>query len=196
VVGCNPNGLGALEERRPSKREDSRRRHDYTHTVAAQTVVRGGVARHQGDDEGLCPHDEETGVNPTLENCFDFEVEIVREIHAEAITRFGGSDDVRETALLASAVAAPQASFGGQSPYQDIAEMAAAYLFYQCENHPFVHGNKRATAGACLVFLRLNGVEWSAGGLDWEELTRAGAACAIDRDEDTQRLRKLSQKSA
>ena len=37
--------------------------------------------------------------------------------------------------------------------------MAAAYLFYLCKNHPFVDGNKRAALGACLVFLRLNGLE-------------------------------------
>ena len=78
-----------------------------------------------------------------LENCFHLTVEIVREIHAEAIKRFGGSDGVRELALLESAVAAPQASFSGQSPYKDIVELAAAYLFYLCKNHPFVDGNGR-----------------------------------------------------
>ena len=90
----------------------------------------------------------------TPDNCFHLTVEIVREIHAEAIHRFGGSDGVREMALLESAVAAPQASFGGSSPYQDIAEVAAAYLFYLCKNHPFIDGNKRTALGACIVFLR------------------------------------------
>ena len=51
------------------------------------------------------------------ENCFPLTVDMVREIHAEAIAKFGGSDGVRELALLESAVAAPQATFGGQSPY-------------------------------------------------------------------------------
>lgn len=86
------------------------------------------------------------------ENCFHLTVEIVREIHAEAIARFGGSDGGWELALLESAVAAPQASFGGRSPYQDIAEVAAAYLFYLCKNHPFIDGNKRTALGACIVF--------------------------------------------
>ena len=45
----------------------------------------------------------------TPENCFHLTVEIVREIHATAIGSFGGSDSVRERALLESAVAAPQA---------------------------------------------------------------------------------------
>jgi death-on-curing protein len=97
-------------------------------------------------------------------------------------------------ALLESAVAAPQASFGGQSPYRDIVEVAAAYLFYLCKNRPFVDGNKRAALGACIVFLRLNGIEPKADGPDWEALTLAVAASAIDRDEATERLRRLLPK--
>ena len=123
--------------------------------------------------------------------CFHLTVDMVREIHAEAISRFGGSDGVREPALLESAVAAPQASFGGKSPYGDIVEIAAAYLFYICRNHPFIDGNKRAALGACLVFLRLNGIEPNADGPEWEELTLAVAASALDRSETTARLRRL-----
>ncbi len=130
-------------------------------------------------------------MNATPENCFHLTVEIVRKIHAEAIAKFGGSDGVRELALLESAVAAPQASFGGRSPYQDIAEVAAAYLFYLCKNHPFVDGNKRAALGAGIVFLRLNGIKPKPDGPEWEALTLAVASSAIDRDEATRRLRKL-----
>ena len=130
----------------------------------------------------------------TPETCFHLTVEIVREIHAEVITQFGGSDGVRETALLESAVAAPQASFAGKSPYQDIAEVAAAYLFYLCKNHPFVDGNKRAALGACLVFLQLNGIEPKPDGPEWEEVTLAIASGAMDRDAATQQLRKLLPK--
>jgi death on curing protein len=130
----------------------------------------------------------------TPKNCFHLTVEIVREIHAEVIARFGGAEGVRETALLESAVAAPQASFGGQSPYKDLAEVAAAYLFYLCRNHPFMDGNKRTALGACLVFLRLNGIEPKPDGPGWEDLALAVAASAIDRDEATQRLRRLLPK--
>ena len=84
-------------------------------------------------------------------DCFHLNVEIVREIHSEAVTGFGGSDGVREMALLESAVAAPQATFGGQSPYADVIEIAAAYLYYLCRTHPFIDGNKRTALGACLV---------------------------------------------
>jgi death-on-curing protein len=127
----------------------------------------------------------------TPDNCFHLTVDMVQEIHAAAIGQFGGSDGVRELALLESAVATPQASFGGKSPYRDIPEVAAAYLFYLCKNHPFVDGNKRAALGACLVFLRLNDVEPQPDGPQWEELTMAIAANQLDREQTTERLRKL-----
>ncbi len=118
-------------------------------------------------------------------------MEIVREIHAEAIARFGGSEGVRDSALLESAVAVPQASFGGRSPYRDLAEVAAAYLYYLCRNHPFIDGNKRAALGACIVFLRLNGVKPRPDGPEWEELVLAIASGSLDREKATIRLREL-----
>jgi death on curing protein len=118
-------------------------------------------------------------------------VETVQEIHAEAIATFGGSDGIRELALLESAVAAPQASFGGESPYTSVAEVAAAYLFFLCRNLPFLDGNKRTALGACIVFLRLNGIEPSADSQAWEDLTLDVAASRIDREEATKRLRSL-----
>jgi death-on-curing protein len=116
---------------------------------------------------------------------------MVREVHAEAVAKFGGLEGVREMALLESAVATPQASLGGKSPYADLAEVAAAHLYYLCKNHPFIDGNKRTAFGACIVFLRLNGMEAKADGPEWEELTLAVAAGRLEGDEATMRLRKL-----
>jgi death-on-curing protein len=118
-------------------------------------------------------------------------VEVVQEIHAEAIGQLGGSAGIREIALLESAVAAPQASFGGESVYTDLAEVAAAYLFFLCRNHPFVDGNKRAALGSCIIFLRLNGVEPQPDSQAWEDLTLDVAASRIDREQTTTRLRAL-----
>jgi len=130
-------------------------------------------------------------MSATPDECFHLTVEIVLEIHTEAIAGFGGATGLREPALLESAVAAPQASWAGESPYADITEVAAAYLFYLCRNHPFVDGNKRVALGSCLVFLKLNGVETPPDGPEWEDLTLDVAACRIDRDETTERLRAI-----
>jgi death-on-curing protein len=115
----------------------------------------------------------------------------VLEVHAEAISLFGGSAGIREMALLESAVAAPQASFGCEPFYTDLAEVAAAYLFFLCRNHPFVYGNKRAALGACIVFLRLNGIEPQSDGQSWEDLALDGAASKLDRDQTNRRPRAL-----
>jgi death-on-curing protein len=127
------------------------------------------------------------------DDCFHLTVDMVQEIHAAAIARFGGSgsEGVRELALLESAVAAPQAGFGGKSPYRDLPEVATTYLFYLGKNHPFIDGNKRAALGACLVFLRLNDWEPQPDGPEWEDLTLAIAANQLDREQATESFRKL-----
>ncbi len=127
-------------------------------------------------------------------NCIHLTVEIVREMHTEVIKIFGGSDGVRDISLLESAVAAPQSSFSGLSPYKDLTEVAAAYLFYLCRNHPFIDGNKRTSLVACPVFLQLNGMEPSADSPEWEHLTLGVASSELDRKEATALLRKLVQK--
>ena len=83
----------------------------------------------------------------------------VIEIHRDMIERYGGSAGIRDMGLLQSAVAMPQAGFGGQFLHGDLFEMAAAYLFHIVQNHPFTDGNKRGGAAAAIVFLELNGVE-------------------------------------
>jgi death-on-curing protein len=130
-------------------------------------------------------------VSPTPEDCVHLSVEIVREIHAEALRKFGGSDGVRDENLLASAVLTPQSSFGGKSPYADLVEIAGAYLFYLCGNHPFIDGNKRTAMMAAIVLLRLNEIEPARDSDEWERLVLDVASSKLDRDETTRRLRKL-----
>ena len=77
---------------------------------------------------------------------------------------------VRNENLLASAVLTPQSSFGGKSPYTDLIDVAAAYLFYICRNHPFLDGNKRTAMMSAIVFLRLNGIEPAPDSRRWERV--------------------------
>lgn len=127
----------------------------------------------------------------SIENCLHLNVAIVNEIHEEAIAQFGGIKGIRDQALLESAIAATQASFGGVSPFTDVIDVAGAYLYYLCSNHPYLDGNKRVGLGACLVFLQLNGLTPAPDGDAWETLTLAVAAGALAREEVTERLRAL-----
>lgn len=128
---------------------------------------------------------------PAADDCIHLSVEIVREIHTEMLAAFGGAPGVRDASLLESAVAAPRASFGGQSVFADLVDVAAAYLFYLCRNHPFVDGNKRTAMTAAIVFLRLNGIEPVADGDAWETLVLDVAASKLDREQTTRRLQVL-----
>ncbi len=123
--------------------------------------------------------------------CHHLTVDIVLEIHQAAISKFGGSLGLRSLDLLESAVAAPQATFGGVSTYADLIDLAAAYLYFLCSNHPFVDGNKRVALGACLVFLRLNGITPRPDSDEWGKLTLDVAAAKLQRGESTERLRVL-----
>ncbi len=73
-------------------------------------------------------------MNSNPNTCVYLSVEIVLQIHAAAIRKFGGSSGVRDTNLIESAVAAPKATFGGKSVYDDTVSISAAYLFYLCGN--------------------------------------------------------------
>lgn len=130
-------------------------------------------------------------MNTDPNKCIHLTTDQVLEIHAAAIRLYGGASGLRDAALLHSATAAPQATFGGQSTFLDSVEIAAAYLYYLCSNHPFVDGNKRVALGACLVFLELNGFQPAPDSEDWENLTLAVAAGLLSREEITATLRKL-----
>ena len=100
----------------------------------------------------------------------------VIEIHHDQIQRYGGDATLRDLGLLQSAVATPQAAFGGQFLHEYPHEMAAAYLFHLAQNHPFVDGNKRAALASALTFLVMNGLALDASQDDVEQLTLSVAA--------------------
>jgi len=120
-------------------------------------------------------------------------VSAVKAIHHEVLSAHGGARGVRDEALLESAVAAPQATMMGKPLISDPVEIAAAYLFYLCRNHPFVDGNKRTALAACLVFLENNDLlpNTKLPLNAWESFVLDLAAHRLDRDETTVRLRKL-----
>ncbi len=61
-------------------------------------------------------------------------VEEVLQIHDEQLAAYGGASGIRERGLLESAVAMPQASFGGVYLHENVFHMAAAYAFHIAQN--------------------------------------------------------------
>ena len=100
--------------------------------------------------------------------------------HQQSIANYGGSDGVRDSGGLESALAYPQnlAAYGDLG----LAELAAGYLFAIAKNHAFVDGNKRTAWTVMRLFVALN-----RGRLDYERLdavrfVEGVAGGAIDYD--------------
>jgi len=106
--------------------------------------------------------------------------------HQDQVKIYGGKQGIRDEGLLESALAQPQASFGGEYVHSNIFEMAAAYGFHICKNHPFFDGNKRTALVAIYTFFYVNGyrlqadkkslyavmIDLANGELEKEELTK------------------------
>jgi death-on-curing protein len=105
----------------------------------------------------------------------------VLALHADLVRRYGGAAGLRDLALLQSALAMPEASYGGERLHGSQFEMAAAYLFHLARNHPFVDGNKRVALMCALVFLGLNGHRLDADADELYALVAGAAAGEVDK---------------
>jgi len=83
----------------------------------------------------------------------------VIEIHNNQINLYGGQGGIRDINLLSSALAIPKATFDGEFLNKNIFEMASAYAFHICQNHPFIDGNKRVGLVTAMLFLKFNDIE-------------------------------------
>ena len=108
---------------------------------------------------------------------------IVLAIHDDQIRLYGGVYGVRDPAGLDSALHTPQAQFDGQFLHSTIFEMAAAYGFHLCQNHPFIGGNKRTAGMAMFTFLQLNGLEPVASETDYYAAMIAVASGQMSKEE-------------
>ncbi len=124
-----------------------------------------------------------------MEDIIFLSVDDVLLLHTDTIDIDGGSHGVRDHGLLDAAVAMPRQQFGGDYLHEDLAAMAAAYLFHLAQNHPFVDGNKRAAVMAALTFLHVNGSEQLPASQALEVTTLQVAAGELSKDALTQWMR-------
>ncbi len=117
------------------------------------------------------------------------------DLHKDQIRRYGGIEGIRDVALLHSALATPQATFGGSFLHEGLYAMAGAYLFHIVQNHPFLDGNKRTGALAAIVFLGLNGIELDADQDEFEKLVLEVAQGTADKKKVAGFFKENSQQS-
>jgi death-on-curing protein len=98
---------------------------------------------------------------------------MVEAFHTDQLQQHQGRAGIRDENLLESALHRPVNKWHyGET---DFATLAAAYGFGIASNHPFVDGNKRVAFVSMVVFLRLNGLRFSASQADVVEALRAVA---------------------
>ena len=76
----------------------------------------------------------------------------------------------------------PRQQFGGAFLHEDLAAMAAAYLFHCAQNHPFVDGHNRVAVMSALAFLLANGVKCSLAPQELEAMTLNVAAGEFSKE--------------
>ena len=107
--------------------------------------------------------------------------DVVLALHDEQIAEHGGIAGIRDLGLVESALGRPQNLAVYGEP--DAADLAAAYAFGLARNHPFADGNKRTAAVVSLLFLMLNGIEFSLSEPELVVMTLALAAGDLTEDE-------------
>ena len=117
----------------------------------------------------------------------------VLEAHGRILQQSGGERGVLNLGALASALAQPRMTFGGQDLYPTIVEKAVALGFSLIQNHPFVDGNKRTAHAAMETFLVLNGYQIEATVEEQEDMILKVAAGKSSREVFTEWLRQHLQ---
>jgi death on curing protein len=92
-------------------------------------------------------------------------------LHDRLVEETGGEHGVRDLGGLESALARPQAAFGGTEFYPDLMTKAAVVMDGIVRNHPFIDGNKRAGIATAALFLEINGYRLTTTNAELEEFT-------------------------
>ena len=111
-------------------------------------------------------------------------------IHYRLVSETGGAHGLRDLGLLESAVERPRHTFGNEELYPDIFEKAAALMESLVNNHPFIDGNKRTRIACTVLFLRQNGITFSAKNSELEKFTLRVASSKIKPSEIAVWLKK------
>lgn len=86
---------------------------------------------------------------------------VVDAVHLDLVREHGGLQGTRDEDALEAAVARPR-HLWAYSENPDLVDLAAAYAFGLCRNHPYHDGNKRIAFVTAAVFLGLNGMRVNA----------------------------------
>ena len=99
-------------------------------------------------------------------------------LHQMITQETGGDPNIRDVALLESALESAFATFDGKELYPTKEEKGAKLGFSLISNHAFVDGNKRIGMYVLLTFLEINGIRINPS---VEDVARVGLAVAAGK---------------
>ena len=104
-----------------------------------------------------------------------FSQEKVLLLHKIITEETGGDPNIRDFALLESALESAFQTFGGNELYPSKEEKGARLGYALISNHAFVDGNKRIGMYVMMIFLEVNGIKIDP---TVDDLARVGLAVA------------------
>lgn len=108
--------------------------------------------------------------------------EVVLEIHADQLDHYGGAEGIVDEGVVRAVTGAAAQTFGGQYLNQDLAAMAATYLYSFAASQGFADGNKRAAVGCTFEFLAINGYDLDCSSEELYDLTMRVANNLLSKD--------------
>jgi death on curing protein len=114
-------------------------------------------------------------------------------LHEMMLSRYGGSEGLRDDNMLESALAKPRQLFAYGKPA--MSDLAASYAFGVVKNHPFIDGNKRTGFMLGAGFLERNGYEFHASEAEAAVRTLTLAAGEMSEKEYAAWLKENSRRA-
>lgn len=108
--------------------------------------------------------------------------DVLRNVQARLLEKYGGLSGVRDNGALESAIARPK-NLHAYEDVTSIARLGASVAWAIVRNHPFVDGNKRAAFAALTIFLELNGHGLTCSQVEETAMVLRAAASEITEDE-------------
>jgi death-on-curing protein len=106
----------------------------------------------------------------------------ILDLHAYAVTRYGGRLGIASQDRLAMAIDAPRQAMFGAELYPDLPSKAAALAFLLLKNRPFNGANEATALLALLRFLEINGARLDVSDAELIWLARSVNLSDLDRE--------------
>ena len=117
--------------------------------------------------------------------------EQIKRLHKKMVEATGGSDGIRDEAMLDSALSVAFQTFDGIELYPSTTAKIARIAYGLVCNHPFIDGNKRIGTYVMMVLLDLNRIETDFSD---DDIIRIGLELANGSMNDKQLLDLILQR--